>query len=48
MASLFPVHIIGLFAKNLRFRMISAEGGKEEGADARAIDLFLRRVVLVV
>ena len=28
--------------------MISADGGKEEGADARAIDLVPRRVVLVV
>ena len=28
--------------------MISAEGGKEEGVDARAIHLVLRRVVLVV
>ena len=48
MASLFPVHIIVSFAKNLRFRMISADGGKEEGAETRAIDLVLRRVVLVV
>ena len=48
MASLFSVHIIGLFAKNFVFHMISADGVKEEEAEARHIDFFLHRVALVV